>query len=248
MTQPGPVYIVGAGPGDPDLLTMRAHRLIREEAEVVVYDRLIPQAILDLIPPSVETIYAGKSCRKHHMTQAEINACLVEQAQKGKKVVRLKGGDPFIFGRGGEEAEHLLENNIPFEVIPGISAASGISAHLGIPLTHRGLANGVHFITGHQQNGVPVALENANLANPDTTLVIYMGLANLHTIVNHLLEHGMPADTPSIVIQEGTTPQERIATSPLQDLPQLVEKQEFSPPSLIIIGKVVEVAKWLKKI
>lgn len=239
------VYIVGAGPGEKELLTVKALRLLQDVAEVVVYDRLIPQDIIDIIPAHVERIYAGKSCRNHHMTQEEINACLVEQAQRNKIVVRLKGGDPFVFGRGGEEAEHLVKNAIPFEVVPGVSAAVACSAYAGIPLTHRGLASGVRFITGHQQKGEAVPLDWQGLADPQTTLVIYMGLANLKIIAENLMQHGLPASTPCVAIQEGTLPQERKHFSRLDRIAQDVEADEFKAPTLIIIGKVVAMAELL---
>lgn len=233
------VYIVGAGPGDPELLTLKAHRLLQEEAEVVVYDRLIPESILEIIPDGVEKIYAGKSCRKHHMTQEEINDCLVDEAKKGKKVVRLKGGDPFIFGRGGEEMLALAEADIPYEIVPGISAASAISASLDIPLTHRGLASNVQYITGHCQKGKEMHLDWQSLANPDTTLVIYMGLAHLPEITEQLIKHGLDPEIPAIAVQNGTTPEERRCLGTVQSIAGLLEKEEFKPPTLVIVGRVV---------
>ena len=239
------VYIVGAGPGDPDLLTVKAHRLLTEVADVVIYDRLIPQEILKLIPDSVETIYAGKSCKKHHMTQDEINENLVVHANKGKVVVRLKGGDPFIFGRGAEEAAHLVDNKIPFEVVPGVNAADGSSAYQGIPLTHRGLATGVRFVTGHQQKGDAVSLDWKGLADPETTLVLYMGLTHLDDIADNLITHGLPKETPVAAIQEGTTKSERACFSTLENIHKDVSKENFQPPTLIIVGKVVSLASKL---
>ncbi len=236
------VYITGAGPGDVGLLTLKTHHLITQVADVVVYDRLIPDEIISLIPETAERIYAGKSCRKHHMTQDEINSCLVEQAKKNKVVVRLKGGDPFIFGRGGEEAAYLAEHHIPFEIVPGVSAADGCAAYQGIPLTHRGLATSVRFITGHQQLGQAVPLDWKGLADPQTTLVIYMGLANLRAISENLIAHGLPANTPAAAIQEGTLPTQRTCIAELQTLCNEVEKMEFKAPTLIIIGKVVSLA------
>lgn len=237
------VYIVGAGPGDPELLTVKAIRLLKE-AEVVVYDRLIPEAILALIPNHVEKIYAGKSCRKHEMTQAEINEELVRQAQRNKKVIRLKGGDPFIFGRGGEETEYLTNHSIEFEVVPGISAASGISSYLGIPLTHRGIAHSVRFITGHKQKGEPVDLDWKGLADPGTTLVIYMGLANLGMIAENLIKSGLPSDTPAVAIQNGTTPEEKKCFCSIAEIADLTKKLEFKPPTTIIVGKVVGLSSY----
>ncbi len=234
------VYIVGAGPGDPELLTLKAYRLLTEYAEIVVYDRLIPKSLLKLIPKSTTKVYAGKSCRKHVMTQAEINRELVFYAQTGKKVVRLKGGDPFIFGRGGEEVEHLSKHHIPVKVIPGISAASGISAYLHIPLTHRGVATGVQFITGHQQKGEPIKHNWKRLADPETTLVVYMGLANLNNITENLIKHGLPANTPVVAVQEGTMKSERVCYSTLKKISAEVKSKGFIPPTLVIIGRVVK--------
>lgn len=237
------VYITGAGPGDPMLLTLKTHKLLTEIADVVVYDRLIPDSILNLIPKNIERIYAGKSCKKHHMTQDEINQCLVEQAKLGKIVVRLKGGDPFIFGRGGEEAAYLAKNNIPFEIAPGVNAADGCCAYKGIPLTHRGLATGVRFITGHQQKGEVVDLDWQGLADPNTTLVIYMGLTRLEEIANNLISHGLPKDTPVAAIQEGTTENEQSCFSTLEKIYSKAQEVGLKPPTLIIIGKVVSIAE-----
>ena len=238
-----PVYIVGSGPGDPELLTLKAHRLLTSWAEVVVYDRLIPEEILALIPPQVERVYAGKSCRKHEMTQAEINAELVAQANRGKKVVRLKGGDPFIFGRGGEEIEYLHQNGVVFEVVPGISAASGISAALGIPLTHRGLATGVRYITGHQQKGEPMHHDWKSLADPETTLVIYMGLANLGIITENLISARLSPDTPAVAVQDGTTGAEKICFATVRNIATVTKEQGLVPPTTVFIGRVVGIAR-----
>jgi uroporphyrin-III C-methyltransferase len=241
------VYIVGAGPGDPGLLTIKAYKLLTEIADIVVYDRLIPQEIIDIIPSSTEVIYAGKSCRNHHMTQDEINCCLVEQAKLGKIVVRLKGGDPFIFGRGAEEAAYLVDNKVPFEVVPGVNAADGCSAYQGIPLTHRGLATGVRFVTGHQQKGEPVDMDWQGMANPDTTIVLYMGLTHLDEISANLIKHGLDKNTPAAAIQEGTTKSERACFSTLEKIFADVSAQEFHSPTLIIIGKVVALADKIGK-
>lgn len=247
--EPPFVYIVGAGPGDPDLLTIKAHRLISEVADVVVYDRLIPDEIISLIPKTVKSIYAGKSCRNHHMTQDEINACLVEEAKSGKIVVRLKGGDPFIFGRGGEEAAYLVDNAIPFEVVPGVNAADGCSAYQGIPLTHRGLATGVRFVTGHQQKGEPVIMDWKGLANLDTTLVLYMGMTHLDEIAEKLIQNGLDENTPAAAIQSGTTKDERACFSTLKNIYNDMAREDFKSPTLVIVGKVVALAdkiKWRK--
>ena len=233
------MYIVGAGPGDPGLMTLKSYHLIKDVADVVVYDRLISSEIIGLIPDSVERIYAGKSCRKHVMTQDEINAALVEEAKKGQVVVRLKGGDPFIFGRGGEEVEHLIENDIPFEVVPGVNAADGCSTYCGVPLTHRGLATGVRFVTGHKQKGEDVSLDWKGLACPDTTLVLYMGLTNLDYITKKLIENGLDKDTPVVAIQNGTTVSQRSCFSTLEKIYEDSKSVELKPPTLIVIGKVV---------
>ena len=189
------VYLVGAGPGDPDLLTVKALRLLRL-ADVVVFDRLVSDAILDLVPPGTARVFAGKQAGYHHMRQDDINDLLLRLARAGRTVVRLKGGDPFIFGRGSEEAEHLARHNIAFEVVPGITAAAGCSAYAGIPLTHRGLADSVRFVTGHGQDEAGPERDWAALADPDTTLVIYMGLRRLPVIVAGLLAGGLPDRHP----------------------------------------------------
>lgn len=236
------VYIAGAGPGDSELLTMKTYRLLTEVADIVIYDRLITDDIINLIPPNVEKIYAGKSCRNHHMTQDEINACLVEKAQENKVVVRLKGGDPFIYGRGGEEALHLVENNIPFEIVPGVNAADGCAAYKGIPLTHRGIANSVRFITGHQQKGQPMNLDWEGLANQDTTLVIYMGLTHLEELAKNLIAHGLPANTPAVAISNGTTKDEAACFAPLSQIFEKATQMQLKAPTISIIGKVVGLA------
>lgn len=247
MSHPAPkspfVYIVGAGPGDAELLTLKAHRLLTKVAEVVIYDRLIPEDIIALIPDHVEKIYAGKSCRNHTMTQDEINQLLVQEALKQKIVVRLKGGDPFIFGRGGEEAQCLAQHHIPYEIVPGISAAAACSAIMGIPLTHRGLASGVRYITGHCQKGKDVVMDWQGLADADTTLVIYMGLANLHDIAENLMRAGLNTETPAAAIQAGTTMEQRLIVSTIAGIEEAVKLHEFQAPTLIIIGKVVSLAK-----
>lgn len=241
------VYITGAGPGDAGLLTMKAYKLITEVADVVVYDRLISDDIINLIPPAVEKIYAGKSCRNHHMTQDEINACLVEKANENKVVVRLKGGDPFIYGRGGEEALHLIENQIPFEIVPGVNAADGCAAYQGIPLTHRGLASSVRFITGHQQKGEPMQLDWKGLANADTTLVIYMGLTHLEELAKNLISHGLDAGTPAVAISNGTTKNEAACFAPLSKIFEEATKADLKAPTISIIGKVVGLAGMIGK-
>lgn len=238
------IYIVGAGPGDPELLTVKAARLM-QEAEVVVYDRLVSEDILNLLPASTERIFAGKAARNHHMAQDEINELLVTIAQSGRKTVRLKGGDPFIFGRGSEEALYLSENNVPFEIVPGITASAGCGSYAGIPLTHRGLATGVRFVTGHCREGKHLDLNWQSLADPDTTLVIYMGLINITKIRDELIKAGLPADTPAGAIERGTTDDQRTILTTLMELPDCIAKAELKAPSLLIIGRVVELANEL---
>jgi uroporphyrin-III C-methyltransferase len=233
------VYICGAGPGDPELLTLKTYNLLQRVADVVVYDRLIPEALMDKVPAHVERIYAGKACKQHHMTQDEINALLVEQASKGKIVVRLKGGDPFIFGRGGEEMLHLIKHEIPFEIVPGVNAADGCAAYCGIPLTHRELASSVLFLTGHQQKGAAIHLDYAALVAPDRTLVIYMGLTHLDEITRGLIAHGLAPSTPVVAIYQGTTPEEKKCFSTVGTIYEETKAQDFSSPTIIIIGKVV---------
>jgi uroporphyrin-III C-methyltransferase len=244
----GTVYLVGAGPGDPDLLTVKAHRLLKS-ADVVVVDRLVSAQITSLIPRGTPRIFAGKSCHHHVMSQEEINELLVALALKGRNVVRLKGGDPLLFGRGGEEAEHLAAHNIAFEIVPGVTSANACAAYAGIPLTHRGLATGVRYLTGHRANKEnaeqPLALDWPSLTDPDTTLVIYMGLANLAVISRELIAAGLDAQTPAAAIQEGTTEKQRIVIGSLRDLPAQVEKAKLEAPVLVIIGRVVRLADKL---
>ena len=233
----GKVYIVGAGPGDPELVTIKAHRLLQQSG-AVVYDRLIPEAILDIIPADAQKFFAGKSCKHHVMKQEEINELLVTLAKQGLQVVRLKGGDSLVFGRGGEEAEYLAQHNIPFEIVPGISASTGCAAFNGIPLTYRGLATGVRYITGHSKEP-DLELNWQSLADPDTTLVVYMGLANLPIITHKLIEHGLPQDFPLAAIENGTTDKNRVVISTLANATADIKNAGFEPPVLLIIGKVV---------
>ena len=239
-----PISLVGAGPGDPELLTVKAQRLLRE-ADVVVYDRLVSTEILDLIPPGTTRIYVGKANARHHMPQDEINDLLVRLARAGHRVVRLKGGDPFVFGRGSEEAVRLAEEGIPFEVVPGITAASGISSALGIPLTHRSLSTSVRFVTGHCRGNVELDLDWQGLADPDTTLVVYMGLANLEQIVGKLMDAGLPAETPAIAVTRGSMADQRQCATTLACLPAAVAEAGYGAPTLIIIGRVVGLATRL---
>jgi uroporphyrin-III C-methyltransferase/precorrin-2 dehydrogenase/sirohydrochlorin ferrochelatase/uroporphyrin-III C-methyltransferase len=240
--QVAPVYLVGAGPGDPELLTLKAHRLIGE-AEVVVYDRLVAQAILDSIPKGTSRIYVGKAPKCHRMVQDEINALLVKLARAGRRVVRLKGGDPYIFGRGSEEAAFLRRHGVPVEVVPGVTAAAGCAAAAGIPLTHRGLATGVRFVTGHRGNDRSLDLNWQSLADPDTTLVVYMGLSTLMELTRELLDAGLPADTPAAAVTNGTLPEQRVIVGTLDDLVGQIEAAGLRPPTLAIIGKVVSLVE-----
>ncbi|KAF0114684.1 MAG: uroporphyrin-III C-methyltransferase [Rhodospirillaceae bacterium] len=240
----GRVYVVGAGPGDPDLLTVKAVRLL-QQADVVVFDRLVSPEILDLVPAGVERIYAGKSPRTHHMQQDDINALLAGLARRGQKVVRVKGGDPYIFGRGSEETEYLARQGIPFEVVPGITAASGGSAYAGIPLTHRGLATSVRYLTGHLRDGSERDYDWRGLIDPDTTLVVYMGLTNFEHIAAELITCGSDPDMPAAAIQNATTPRQRRVVGTLADLPDRVRAAGLSAPVIFIIGRVVSLADTL---
>lgn len=235
------VYLVGAGPGDPDLLTLKALRLL-QQADVIVYDRLVDDAILDLIPSGVSRIYVGKQDGHHHMKQSDINELLVRMAHHGRRVVRLKGGDPFVFGRGSEEAQYLARHGIPFEVVPGISAAMGCAAYAGIPLTHRNVARSVHFITGHCSGDRPLNLDWHRLAEPLITLVIYMGLKHLPEISRQLIAAGRAPNTPAAVIENGTTTRQRRCVSTLVSLPKEAERAAIQSPSLVVVGDVVNLA------
>ncbi|MBE9515601.1 MAG: uroporphyrinogen-III C-methyltransferase [Proteobacteria bacterium] len=239
------VYLVGAGPGDPDLLTVKALRLI-QNAEVVVYDRLVSSEILNLIPAGVKRIYVGKATAQHHMSQDAINDVLLNLATAGHSVVRLKGGDPFTFGRGSEEAQYLIQHGVSYEVVPGITAAAACSAYAGIPLTHRAKARGVRLMTGHCKSDEPLALDWDSLADPDTTLVFYMGLANADQISKELIAAGLSAGMPAAIVENGTVKgRQRSCITTLENLPQTIIQEAVRAPAILIIGRVVEFAEEL---
>ncbi|MBU6484276.1 MAG: uroporphyrinogen-III C-methyltransferase [Betaproteobacteria bacterium] len=235
--KPGVVALVGAGPGDPELLTLKALRLI-ERADAIVHDRLVAPEILALAPPRVLRIDVGKARNRHTLPQGEINAMLVRLARAANRVVRLKGGDPYIFGRGGEEAEALAAHGIPFEVVPGISAANGIAACAGIPLTHRDHAQSCMFVAGHLKDG-RMELDWPALARAHQTLVVYMGLLGLPQLCRELVAHGLPGSTAAAVVERGTTPRQRVLVGTVETLPARVRAATLEPPTLIIVGEVV---------
>jgi uroporphyrin-III C-methyltransferase/precorrin-2 dehydrogenase/sirohydrochlorin ferrochelatase/uroporphyrin-III C-methyltransferase len=244
MVTTGFVSLVGSGPGDPDLLTIKALRLI-QQADVVVFDRLVSAEILDLIPPGISRISVGKTPGKHCVPQDQINEIIVSLASSGRRLVRLKGGDPYIFGRGGEEALVLRRHGIPFEVVPGVTAAAGCSSYSGIPLTHRGLSQSVRFITGHLQNNETLNINWDKLADPDCTLVFYMGLGNLQTICAELMRAGLRASTPAAAIHGGTTTRQQKVISSLAELAGAVTRAGLESPVTTIIGEVVTLSNEL---
>ena len=235
---PGWVYLVGAGPGDPELFTLRGARLVAG-ADVIVYDNLVAPPILELAPASAERIYVGKKAADHSLPQDEINLLLLKLARENKRVVRLKGGDPFIFGRGGEEMELLVDAGVHVEVVPGVTAAAGVSAYAGIPLTHRDHAQACTFVTGHLKDGT-MDLDWTALARPRQTIVVYMGLTALPALCERLIEHGLPRTTPVAVVQQGTSRDQRVVTGTLATLPGRAARARLKPPTLIIVGSVVK--------
>jgi len=237
----GSVYLVGAGPGDHRLITLRGLDCIRD-ADVIVYDRLVNPVLLNNARPDAELIYVGKSPDRHTMRQEEINATLVQKAKEGKSVMRLKGGDPFVFGRGGEEAEFLYDNNISFEVVPGISSSIAGPAYAGIPVTHRGVATSFAVITGHLKEDAEIKIRNAGC----DTLIFLMGMGNLSFIVNSIIENGRDPLEPVALVQWGTTPDQRVLTGNLSNIVEKAAQTEFSPPAIIIVGKVASLREKLE--
>jgi uroporphyrin-III C-methyltransferase/precorrin-2 dehydrogenase/sirohydrochlorin ferrochelatase len=233
----GEVYLVGAGPGDPDLLTFKALRLM-QMADVVVYDRLVSAPVLDMVRRDAEKIYAGKAKENHAIPQENINQLLVRLAKEGKRVLRLKGGDPFIFGRGGEEIAELIDEHIDFQVVPGITAASGCASYAGIPLTHRDFSQACIFVTGHRRDGSD-DLNWDMLSHANQTVVFYMGLDNVARICSSLKAHGRAADTPAALVEKGTTAEQRVFVGDLDSLPGIIEQNEVHAPTLILVGEVV---------
>lgn len=245
---PGRVLLVGAGPGDPDLLTIKALRAILH-ADLVLYDHLVSDAVLQMVPSGAERLYVGKASGSHSLAQDDICALMVRLARSGRSLVRLKGGDPLIFGRGGEEAEALARAGIPFEFIPGISSAQGAAAQLGLPLTHRDHAHALLLVTGHLREdgrGEAADVDWASWARPQQTLVIYMGLGRLEFLSRKLIEHGLPAGTPAALIERATTPQQRWIAATVATLPERARTAQVRAPALIVVGTVVQAREDLQ--
>ena len=242
----GKVYLVGAGPGDPGLMTVKGLDCLRQ-ADVVIYDRLVDECLLTEARPEAEKIYVGKADRLHILEQDSINQLLLEKTREGKVVVRLKGGDPFVLGRGGEEAGILKRHGIPFEVVPGVTSASAVPAYAGIPITHREVASSFAVITGHKasERGEP-RISWDKLATGADTLVILMGMRNLAKIVDQLIKHGRPPSTPVAVITQGTTPRQRCLVGTLHDIVDKVGKENLQPPSVVVVGEVVQFRETLR--
>lgn len=241
----GKVYLVGAGPGDPGLITVKGLRCI-QEADVILYDRLVNKELLSNAKPDCDLIYCGKLPNYHFMKQETINSFLVKHAQKGKVVTRLKGGDPFVFGRGGEEAETLARSRIPFEVIPGITSGIAAPAYAGIPVTHRNIASSYAVVTGHRKKGEKDELKWESLANGIDTLAIYMGVGNLGYICKQLTKNGKSKDTPVALVQWGSLENQRTVTGTLDTIEEIVVKEQIENPSMIIVGEVVRLRSELK--
>ncbi len=243
----GKVYLVGSGPGDPELLTIKAKRLI-ESAEVILYDQLPGEAILNMLPENAETIDVGKYAGNHKLSQWQINELLIKRAKEGKIVVRLKGGDPYLFGRGGEEAQVLVKEGIEVEVVPGITSAIAVPAYAGIPITHRDYASMVTFITGHEDpTKEEIAIDWELLARFEGTLVILMGMSMLERNVKELIKHGKSIDTPVAVIEKGTRPDQRVTVGTLADIVGLCKQRKVRAPAIIVVGDVVKLHSELYK-